>query len=293
MIVHRSALFLPLLVSALLTSCAVEKPAASPVATSGGAGIYKVGLPYKLDGIWYYPGTNYAYDETGVASWYGKEFRGKLTANGEIFDPDSLTAAHPTLPMPSIVQVTNLENGRSLNLRVNDRGPYGSGSIIAVSRGVARVLGFEAQGNAKVRVRILVLESVQAALLAMRNGSDSVLAGERAEAEGTVRSATTTAKTVPPPAPKSVAASTSTRARVPAKPRPVYIQAAAFARSDNAMKARRRLHPLGLVMVATATANGADLYRVRLGPFTKRRDADRLLQRVVGAGFGDAHIVIN
>ena len=183
MIVHRSALFL-LLVSALLTSCAVEKPAASPVATGGGAGIYKVGLPYKIDGIWYYPGTNYAYDETGVASWYGKEFRGKLTANGEIFDPDSLTAAHPTLPMPSIVQVTNLENGRSLNLRVNDRGPYGSGSIIAVSRGVARVLGFEAQGNAKVRVRILVLESVQAALLAMPTAATRCLpASERRRRE--------------------------------------------------------------------------------------------------------------
>jgi rare lipoprotein A len=293
MILHRSALFLLLLVSALIASCAVDKPAPSPIAASGGQGIYKVGLPYEIDGTWYYPGTNYAYDDTGMASSYGQELRGRLTANGEIFDPESLTAAHPTLPMPSIVQVTNLENGRSVNLRVNDRGPYGSGSIIAVSRGVARVLGFEAQGNAKVRVKILALESVQAALLAMRNGSDSVIAGERAEREEAMRPASRTAKRVPPPARKPVAASAPTGAGVQGKPRPVYIQAAAFAQSDNAMKARRRLHPLGLVMVATATANGADLYRVRLGPFAKRSDADRLLRRVVGAGFGDAHIVVN
>jgi cell division protein FtsN len=127
----------------------------------------------------------------------------------------------------------------------------------------------------------------------MRNGSDSVIAGERAEREEAVRPASRTAKRVPPPARKPVAASAPTGAGVQGKPRPVYIQAAAFAQSDNAMKARRRLHPLGLVMVATATANGADLYRVRLGPFAKRSDADRLLRRVVGAGFGDAHIVVN
>ena len=82
---------------------------------------YKVGNPYKVGGIWYYPERNLTYDETGIGSWYGDEFAGKLTANGEIFDPELITAAHQTLPMPSVVRVTNLDNGKSLVVRINDR----------------------------------------------------------------------------------------------------------------------------------------------------------------------------
>ena len=92
--------------------------------------MYKVGAPYQINGVWYYPAADYSYDETGVASWYGEQFDRKYTANGEIFDLNELTAAHRTLPMPSIVQVTNLTNGRSLQLRVNDRGPFARGRII-------------------------------------------------------------------------------------------------------------------------------------------------------------------
>jgi rare lipoprotein A len=101
---------------------------------SAGKGLYKVGKPYQVDGIWYYPKEDPSYDETGIASWYGKQFHGRYTANGEVFDLNGLTAAHHTLPMPSIVQVTNLENGRSLTLRVNDRGPFAGARIIDVSR---------------------------------------------------------------------------------------------------------------------------------------------------------------
>ena len=84
---------------------------------------YKVGDPYQVAGVWYYPERNLKYDETGVGSWYGDEFAGRLTANGEIFDPNKVSAAHKTLPMPSVVRVTNLDNGKSLVVRVNDRGP--------------------------------------------------------------------------------------------------------------------------------------------------------------------------
>src|SRR4051812_4386212 len=87
------------------------------------SGLYKVGNPYQIDGIWYYPAEDYAYDETGIASWYGPDFHGKSTASGERYDMNEVTAAHKTLPMPSMVRVTNLENGRSLVIRVNDRGP--------------------------------------------------------------------------------------------------------------------------------------------------------------------------
>ncbi len=135
-----------------------------------GQGYYKVGQPYQIDGIWYYPREDWSYDETGIASWYGEEFHGRYTADGEIFDLNSLTAAHPTLPMPVVVRVTNLENGRTIKLRVNDRGPYAAGRVIDVSRRAAQLLGFEAQGTAKVRVQIDVPDSMQVAAAAGRNG---------------------------------------------------------------------------------------------------------------------------
>ena len=129
-----------------LAGCA-QRPAPRLAAKSAdaappGKGIYKVGTPYQIDGVWYYPAEDFAYEETGIASWYGEQFHAKETANGEVFDLNALTAAHRTLPMPSIVQVTNLENGRPLHLRVNDRGPFARGRIIDVSRrAVARLRG--------------------------------------------------------------------------------------------------------------------------------------------------------
>ena len=110
------------------------------------AGTYKVGKPYQIKGIWYHPAEDYAYDESGIASWYGAAFHGKLTANGETYDMNALTAAHRTLPMPSFVRVTNLENGRSLVLKVNDRGPFAKGRIIDISRRGSQLLGFQKHG---------------------------------------------------------------------------------------------------------------------------------------------------
>jgi rare lipoprotein A len=126
---------------------------------------YKVGAPYRMNGVWYRPVEDHAYRKVGIASYYGGEtlgidFHGRQTANGEIYDMHALTAAHPTLPMPSLVNVTNLENGRSLVLRVNDRGPYMNGRIIDVSRGAAQQLGFEQKGTARVRVEVLAAESL-------------------------------------------------------------------------------------------------------------------------------------
>jgi rare lipoprotein A len=120
---------------------------------------YKVGDPYQIAGVWYYPKEDYNHDETGIASWYGTKFHGRKTANGEIYDMNALTAAHRTLPMPSYVRVTNLENGRSLVLRVNDRGPFARSRVIDVSRRGAQLLGFQQQGTAKVRVQILADKS--------------------------------------------------------------------------------------------------------------------------------------
>lgn len=128
--------------------------------------IYKIGTPYTIEGVRYYPERDLGYDETGLASWYGHKEKGRLTANGEIFHPGRITAAHKTLPMPSAVRVTNLENGRSISVRINDRGPFVPGRIIDLSTKGAELLGFREKGVARVRVQALVEETVRLERLA-------------------------------------------------------------------------------------------------------------------------------
>ncbi len=162
------------LLGSLVAGCASSPPGSYP--EGHGVGAYRVGAPYRINGVWYYPAIDYNYDRTGVASWYGEQFEGRLTANGEIFDLNELTAAHTTLPMPSIVQVTNLQNGRSLQLRVNDRGPFRDRRLIDVSRRAAQLLGFERQGTTLARVTVLKDESIAAAEEAMRNSGRVMVA---------------------------------------------------------------------------------------------------------------------
>ena len=117
-----------------------------------GGGTYRVGKPYTVAGRVYVPEEDVNYREEGMASWYGDDFHGRLTANGEVFDMGSLTAAHPTLPMPCYARVTNLSNGKSLVVRVNDRGPYHGNRLIDVSNKAAELLEFKGNGVARVRV---------------------------------------------------------------------------------------------------------------------------------------------
>lgn len=117
-----------------------------------GGGTYRIGKPYVVAGRTYVPEENENYRAEGMASWYGDDFHGRLTANGEVFDMGSLTAAHPTLPMPSYARVTNLSNGKSLVVRVNDRGPYHGNRLIDVSNKAAELLDFKGNGVARVRV---------------------------------------------------------------------------------------------------------------------------------------------
>jgi rare lipoprotein A len=116
---------------------------------------FKIGEPYQINGQWYYPAFVTEYEATGIASWYGESYHGRSTANGEIYDMYALTAAHPTIQLPSVVEVMNLENGRSLILRVNDRGPFVDDRLIDLSYAAARELGFVRQGLARVHVRYL------------------------------------------------------------------------------------------------------------------------------------------
>ncbi|WP_244534561.1 septal ring lytic transglycosylase RlpA family protein [Hyphomicrobium sp. CS1GBMeth3] len=118
-----------------------------------GGGTYKVGVPYKVGGRWYNPREQPDYDRVGIASWYGSDFHGRKTANGEIFDMHALTAAHPTLPMPSYAYVTSLSTNRTILVRINDRGPYVGERMIDLSRASARELGLMSGGTGRVRVR--------------------------------------------------------------------------------------------------------------------------------------------
>lgn len=119
----------------------------------------KIGRPYRIDGEKYYPEYDPHYDEVGIASWYGPNFHGKMTANGEEYNQWAMTAAHPTLPMPSMVRVTDLKTGRAIVVRINDRGPFAEGRIIDLSRAAAEELGVRARGLAKVRVQYLKPET--------------------------------------------------------------------------------------------------------------------------------------
>ncbi len=126
-----------------------------PVKSGKYEGIYKIGKPYTVMGQTYYPHIDEDYEEIGMASWYGSDFHNKKTSNGETYNMNDFTAAHRTLPMPSIVRITNLENGRSIKVRINDRGPFVKNRIIDVSKRVAQELKFHTQGVTKVKVEYL------------------------------------------------------------------------------------------------------------------------------------------
>lgn len=150
-----------LLVTVFLSGCAEQKMPGM-----------KIGKPYAINGELYYPSYDSSYDRTGVASWYGPGFHGKYTASGEVYDQNDLTAAHPTLPMPSLVRVTNLENGKNLMVRVNDRGPFKKSRIIDLSKASAKKLGVHSL--AKVRVQFLEQET-QAYIAAVKANDGRVI----------------------------------------------------------------------------------------------------------------------
>lgn len=287
-----------------------------------GGGRYKVGKPYQIAGKWFHPKEDSRYDRVGVASWYGDLFHGRYTANGEIFDMDALTAAHPTLPLPVYAQVTNLKNGRTIVVRVNDRGPYAHDRIIDLSRRSAQVLGFQRAGTARVKVRYLDKAPL--------NGDDSYerqvlasqpwarVAGNKAPkvyAKAVAETINKPARKAQPSDPVVVASlprpawnAKTTTARSTSKlttaevrdrmaqgvKRPlVFVQAGSFRRKENADTVRRQLTSLGQVQVFPAEIAGTMWYRVRLGPFREDRLADEALQKVVAAGSGGARIVRN
>ena len=286
-----------------LAACGSTKPGG----VADGRSSYKVGGTYVVSGRVYTPDENYNYRETGMASWYGPGFHGRRTANGEAYNQHAMTAAHRTLPMPSVVRVTNLSNGKSVVLRVNDRGPFAQNRIIDVSRAAADKLDMVRAGVASVRVEILPEESRRVKQVALNGGSvsEQLAAMQAAPAPAPRIAVAAAAPPAPPPppapaarpAPAPVASPSITTAAAGVVPvsAPVasgfFVQAGAFSTRDSAERVRATLAHFGDSSISQTSFGQTSLYRVRLGPFASSDAAQTTVGRVKQAGYRDARVV--
>ena len=245
--------------------------------TVGPGGYRKVGTPYQIAGIWYHPKEDPAYDEVGMASWYGPNFHGRTTANGETYDQYAMTAAHPTLPMPSLVEVTNLANGRTIVLRINDRGPFAKGRIIDVSKAAAEELGFKKQGVTRVRVRVVEEDA----------GPRPEAAPVEAVAKNTLPAQGGTNATQQAMLPETTAAPSADTSG-----QQLFLQAGAFRDYANARRHADSLSGVGEPLIEAVSAADEVLYRVRIGPMTDRGLAEKLRIALIDQGISNPHIVV-
>lgn len=246
----------------------------------------KVGKPYQIGGIWYYPADTADYDEVGYASWYGDAFHGGPTANGEVYDMNMVGAAHKTLPLPCYVEVTALDTGRTVLLRVNDRGPFVTNRIIDLSRRAAEELGIARQGVARVRVkRVYPGDADRLALRSGRKASERPVAGRTALASLDDRFQRWLAEQSRPIAPTVVSTT-------PAGPAPLFsattiggyfVQVGAYGDQTRAANLAQQLG--GNVDMA------GSVYRVRIGPYFDENLALAALARAQGQGYQDARLI--
>ncbi len=264
-----------------MVSCATHKHDTAPTAIpsskaqlpDGAGGMHKTGKPYRIAGRWYTPLENEGrYDQTGIASWYGKKFHGLRTANGEIYDMHALSAAHKTLPLPTLMRVTNLENGRSITVRVNDRGPFVKDRLIDLSYAAATALGYAKQGTAHVRVQSLqIAPSSQQQTLAM---------GAKLKAADQ---------------PNSITVSSPDKLSAPATAATgkIFVQLGAFGSKDNASRLQNKLKT-SFPAAHTVTIQRAKktLYRVRIGPFEDMIRIEQTVLSLQQKGFGKPMVII-
>ncbi len=309
-----------LLAGSLLAACAETEFAVHAAKTltgledeaAPGQGRFKVGSPYEVRDVWYYPAVDPFYDETGIASWYGDPFHGRATANGEIYDMNGMTAAHKTLPLPTLVRVTNLENGRSIVVRVNDRGPFVHGRIIDMSRRGAQLLSFDMAGTAKVRVTVLPPEEqepeTRQAMLEQMGEEVIVAAAEPDTRTDVAASGDEPVVGAAPSGEVSVTALDAPEAAetvagaveptpdlmvVPDEVLRMYVQAGAFSNSDNARLLEARITPVGPTQVTEVMIDERLFFRVRLGPFDDLGQADAALERLIELGHPQARLIVD
>lgn len=306
----------------LLAACGTGS-GGKPSIPSGVGGAYKIGKPYQIAGVWYYPKEDERYDATGIASWYGPQFHGKRTANGELFDQEQLTAAHPTLPMPILVRVTNLENGRSVVVRVNDRGPFVAGREIDLSRKAAELLGYERKGTARVRVQFVGRAPLPGNPGTVSEGdtftvpkpemdesekrvtsvpvTSAVTAVALAAPVGVKTAATVSAAPLPGPGMSPVESNMmqpvpdGTVNQVPVAPTSgIYVQAGSFQNFANAEAVHQKLLAQGVqnVQVSPTMVDGTKFYRVRVGPMSDVSAADASLKSIMDSGNAGARLIV-
>ncbi|MFW2829972.1 septal ring lytic transglycosylase RlpA family protein [Sphingomonas sp. ID0503] len=263
----------------------------------------KVGRPYQIGGVWYVPADAVNYDEVGLASWYGPNFHGAATANGEYYDMGWITAAHKTLPLPSYVEVTALDTGRTILVRVNDRGPFVADRIIDLSKGAAQQLGVAAKGVARVRVRRVYPADHDR--LALRSGRSVPLRSTPPSVQLAAFKQKLMEKPRPPlvttPAPQQPgrladlagiisearAAEIDAPTAPPTTARSWYVQVAAVSRQDSAQVLAASLNAVGRTRVDLA----GGLWRIRIGPYGDEPSALAALARARAGGYQDARIV--
>ena len=275
-----------------------------PVPWGGGRRV--VGEPYQVAGRWFTPKEQTSYDKKGVASWYGEAFNRRKTSNGEWFDMTRLTAAHPTLPLPSYVKVTNLDNGRDAVVRVNDRGPFVGTRVIDLSKKTAEVLDFRQKGKANVRVQYIgpaPLNDNGRHLAAMNKELNRGTSLNRMIAAANRSKGRSTASDVQVAQAKSVrktkAAVESVAYEAPKAPPPAasgvessfFIQVGSFSNPHNAARVRDQFASAWPVQFVELTGSSGSLFRVRLGPIADREDAEAALESAYAAGFTDARVI--
>jgi rare lipoprotein A len=290
-------------------------PGTGPIPMGGGH--YQLGKPYEVAGWWFTPKEQPDYDKQGTASWYGEAFHRRMTSNGEWFDMNRLTAAHASLPLPSYVKVTNIENGRTVVVRVNDRGPFVGTRVIDMSKRAATALGYKGQGTAPVRVQYIgpaPLDDNGTHLAAMndelRRGTPlrrMIAAASGGRGKVQVAVVETTPEPMEPdtvvyqePEQDVAAAEPAERQTIayqdPARDaEPVdsyYVQVGSFADPDNAERAREQLSSTWPVQVVELSGSGGTIYRVRLGPIADRPDADTAVEDAVALGHLDARVIV-
>jgi rare lipoprotein A len=262
-----------------------------------GGGRYSVGKPYQVAGKWFTPKAQPGYDRKGAASWYGEEFHRRKTSNGEYFDMAMLTAAHPTLPLPSYARVTNLENGKVIVVRINDRGPFVGTRIIDLSKRSAQALGYLGKGKTNVRVQWIGNAPLndQGSHLAMMNRKAASGAGMGtliAAADGPARGDNDDIQVADaePQADVQQVAYDAPKLKKKARGEAQIVQVASFADLDAAEQARAQLSAIGPVQVYEWQTADGPLYKVQLGPFLSSIGAEDALDAVRGQGYGKAKL---
>ncbi len=250
-----------------------------PNVNVAGSAHQKIGRPYTISGKTYVPARDDDYNRVGTASWYGPNFHGKKTANGEVFDQNAMTAAHPTLPLPSVVRVTNLGTGKQILVRVNDRGPFVDSRMIDLSKRAASELGYKAQGTAKVRVEYVGPAPLKGARLPIVRA---------AAAPKPVAQKKNSNPNVWPDDPKDKYKVALSRPRTSVSG--WFVQAAAYSNRDRAVQIADAMQIRERPMVQTAWVSNRYIHRVLVGPFASKPEAEAQRRKVVAAGFAKARV---